>query len=106
MLKKSLLLTAIFVLCFSFASISAYAKDQLQTQDRLRTCDQFVDEDGDGICDNCDCVDCDGDGICDSICDGDGICDQFVDEDGDGICDNCDCVCDECECGCQKQAGR
>ena len=22
--------------------------------------------------------------------DGDGLCDQFVDEDGDGLCDNCD----------------
>ena len=60
MLKKSLLLISTFVLCFSFAGTSAYAKDQLQTQDRLRTCDQFVDEDGDGICDNCDGVDCDG----------------------------------------------
>lgn len=106
MFKKSLLLVAIFALCFSFAGTSAYAKDQLQTRDRLKTCDQFVDEDGDGICDNCDGVDCDGDGICDNDCDGDGVCDQFVDEDGDGICDNCDCTCDECQCENQKRAGR
>lgn len=31
----------------------------------------------------------DADGICDFVDeDGDGICDNFVDEDGDGVCDN------------------
>lgn len=70
----------------------------------------FVDEDGDGVCDNgyYMFVDEDGDGVCDNIGlyggrgygsgagfvdeDGDGVCDNgyclFVDEDGDGICDN------------------
>lgn len=41
-------------------------------------------------------VDADGDGICDyagSVCsfadaDGDGICDNLTDTDGDGVCDN------------------
>jgi len=42
----------------------------------------FVDEDGDGICDNC--VDEDGDGICDNCANGE----NFVDADGDGVCDN------------------
>ena len=53
---------------------------------------QFVDEDGDGICDNCEniCPDCqeakdtDGNGICDG-CD---KCNHFKDENGDGICDH------------------
>jgi len=68
----------------------------------------FVDEDGDGICDNyigeyggrgmgvagVTFVDEDGDGICDNY-DGEyggrgmgGTGDDFVDEDGDGVCDN------------------
>ena len=42
----------------------------------------FVDEDGDGICDNFD--DEDGDGICDNCANGA----NFVDADGDGVCDN------------------
>ncbi len=52
----------------------------------------YVDEDGDGVCDNFVCpagqgfVDEDKDGICDynSCPAGQG----FVDEDGDGVCDN------------------
>lgn len=49
----------------------------------------FVDADGDGICDNCDgtgwhYVDTDGDGVCDYY--GGGR--YFVDADGDGVCDN------------------
>ncbi len=60
----------------------------------------FVDQNGDGVCDNF--VDEDGDGICDRRSagrqmgygrgfideNGDGVCDNFVDEDGDGVCDN------------------
>ena len=48
----------------------------------------FVDEDGDGVCDNagsyCRFVDEDGDGVCDNA----GTYCRFVDEDGDGVCDN------------------
>lgn len=67
----------------------------------------FVDEDGDGVCDNKgtgysrghgqgknyrnNFVDADGDGICDNL--GTGFkqnrMHKFVDEDGDGVCDNC-----------------
>lgn len=61
---------------------------------------QFVDADGDGICDNCGLggcsigyVDVDGDGVCDNY--GSGNCGMgagkgtgYVDADGDGICDN------------------
>lgn len=66
----------------------------------------WVDADGDGVCDNM--VDEDGDGVCDNHSgagegtmrgsrawmdsNGDGVCDgtgeAFVDENGDGICDN------------------
>lgn len=71
----------------------------------------FVDANGDNVCDNCSAqtanqfgwryrqqngfIDEDGDGVCDN-CDGtgphgpmNGRCAGFVDEDGDGICDNC-----------------
>ena len=59
---------------------------------------EYVDVDGDGICDNAgngNCggryVDADGDGICDNAgagyC-GNGMGRNFVDTDGDGICDN------------------
>jgi len=47
---------------------------------------QFVDEDGDGVCDNF--VDEDGDGICDHDGTGQGQGSGFVDEDGDGVCDH------------------
>lgn len=64
----------------------------------------FADEDGDGICDNCenrryycgeDCsfTDDDGDGLCDTCGNSGYYCKNgcaFIDEDGDGICDNCD----------------
>ncbi len=38
----------------------------------------FIDEDGDGICDNSRCVDADGNSVC-----------GHVDENEDGICDHC-----------------
>ena len=53
----------------------------------------FVDEDGDGVCDNralgqsgCNFMDVDGDGVCDNRGDRAGA--GFADADGDGICDN------------------
>ena len=57
---------------------------------------QYVDDDGDGICDNLGTcpgsVDADGDGVCDNLGDcgrGCGCGDKaFVDSDGDGVCDN------------------
>ena len=45
----------------------------------------FVDEDGNGTCDNF--VDADGDGVCDHAGEG-GQGPGFVDEDGDGVCDH------------------
>jgi hypothetical protein len=61
----------------------------------------FVDQNGDGVCDNF--VDENGDGVCDNAGagtstgrhgpgfvdqNGDGVCDNFIDENGDGVCDN------------------
>ena len=52
----------------------------------------FVDQDGDGICDNYNNGSCpgyrdqDGDGVCDNY--SNGTCPGYRDEDGDGICDN------------------
>lgn len=56
----------------------------------------FVDEDGDGVCDTCGNVPGSsagnqygqangGSAFVDE--DGDGVCDNFIDEDGDGLCD-------------------
>src|SRR6056297_1432327 len=76
-------------------------------QNQVQNCDEFVDEDGDGVCDNCE-----GEGLApqdgtgnqygrngtDGTVQGRGNgnqakganCDEFVDEDGDGVCDNCE----------------
>ena len=67
MLNKTVLMMIAFALCIMFVASPAMAKDRLRTmdQDRLMTCDQFIDMDNDGICDNCGCIDADGDGVCD-----------------------------------------
>ena len=54
-------------------------------------CGNYVDDDGDGVCDNCgtacrhaacgNYVDDNGDGVCDN-------CGNYVDDNGDGVCDN------------------
>ena len=87
-------------------ALNAEAAIHAATSTQNTKCTIFVDEDEDGICDNCGIgfgfIDEDGDGICDNCGigfgfideDGDGICDNcgiglgFIDEDGDGICDN------------------
>ena len=54
----------------------------------------FVDADGDGVCDNrgdgacAGFVDSDGDGVCDNYANGACAGAGFVDADGDGVCDN------------------
>ena len=75
----------VLVAVVSAGSATAYAVGPADAR-----CDAFIDEDGDGICDNCGngvgFIDEDGDGICDNCGNGAG----FIDEDGDGICDNWD----------------
>ncbi|HBA67761.1 MAG TPA: hypothetical protein DCZ40_00145 [Lachnospiraceae bacterium] len=46
----------------------------------------FIDEDGDGICDNSRCTDENGNAVCGNT---DGVCSYFIDENEDGICDHC-----------------
>lgn len=115
---KKLLLTLITSLALFPAARSqdGPAGDTVQDRDRIQDCAGFVDEDGDGVCDDCGggqgpngdpagCegfIDEDGDGLCD-LCGSDHEPDQdrdrirdctpdcpgFVDADGDGVCDNC-----------------
>jgi hypothetical protein len=68
-MKKMLLVLAGFVFLFVFAGIYV-ARTQAACGDDCCVCGQFIDEDGDGICDLCDgCIpdpqgaDDDGDGI-------------------------------------------
>ncbi len=72
---------------------------------------KFTDADGDGICDNCKFTDTNGDGICDyckfTDVNSDGICDncKFTDGDGDGICDNLNCEGAGTYCGTGRDKG-
>lgn len=91
-MKKLLTNITVLALVFSIGSADALAANANNTRGR-----NFIDADGDGICDYCDTycefVDADGDGICDNY--GSGKCRtgrgrgrNFIDADGDGICDN------------------
>ena len=67
-MKKTFLTVLAFVLVFSLCAV-AFAAPAGRGQKA-----RFVDEDGDGVCDNC--------GLAKEECA------NFVDEDGDGVCDN------------------
>ena len=100
-------ITVVLVLGFSNASMSGMNGNQgggggynFVDEDGDGICDNYnnggrpgySDEDGDGICDNCNNGGCpgysdeDGDGICDNY--NNGGCPGYSDEDGDGVCDN------------------
>lgn len=66
-MKKELLVLASFVFLFLFMGITAAQGKACCTDDGC-VCGQFIDEDGDGICDFCD-----------------GCVPQGADDDGDGI---------------------
>lgn len=103
-MKKNLLSVALTVLV-SFFVLSYVSDAQGRGRGQHNNGTNFVDADGDGVCDYF--VDEDGDGVCDHCTgdgtgnqgsgqganfvdeDGDGVCDLFVDEDGDGVCDHC-----------------
>ena len=80
-MKKILVVTLAVIMMMSIGTIGAFAMGYGGGRN-------YVDADGDGICDNAGngrgYVDADGDGICDNAGNGRG----YVDTDGDGICDN------------------
>ena len=97
------------VMVFSVSTVNASAMCHKGGHHGRQTCINYVDADGNGICDNCgslraNCygyagctnyVDADGNGICDNCgslranCHGYAGCINYVDADGNGICDNC-----------------
>jgi hypothetical protein len=96
-MKKMIIIVLALAMVLSLAVV-AYGAENVANRQRFgytnRENAQFIDEDGDGICDNgingrtramdrsrVQFIDEDGDGICDNG--------RFVDEDGDGICDSC-----------------
>lgn len=91
-LRKASLAATAAVIALALGAAPAFAWGGHGTatggaQHRLRsgTAAQYVDTDGDGVCDNrgVNFVDADGDGVCDNRGTGAG----FVDTDGDGVCD-------------------
>lgn len=68
---------------------STTAVSTVQTLAYHRNCTNYVDANGDGVCDTLgSCagyVDANGDGICDNR----GACVNFVDANNDGVCDTC-----------------
>ena len=92
-MRKTLLSALGLVLALSMCATTAFAAGPGRGCGR-----NFVDTDGDGVCDNagsmCIYADADGDGICDTCGTNYGNCltgngTAFVDADSDGICDNC-----------------
>lgn len=93
-MKKMMIVVLALAMVLSLA-VAAYGAESVANRRQFeytnRVTNQFIDEDGDGICDNTALRAGNGmrNGFIDE--DGDGICDNggFIDEDGDGICDNC-----------------
>lgn len=85
MKKRVLAGVLVTVLALSIGTTSAFAAGPDAGQGR-----NFVDEDGNGICDfavdSCRYVDENNDGVCDYYGTGGYGC-KFADEDGDGVCD-------------------
>ncbi|WP_308753772.1 hypothetical protein [uncultured Anaerotruncus sp.] len=87
-MKKTLTGLLAMVLLLSITTTAAFAAGRGQGRN-------YVDADGDGICDRadgiCNFVDADGDGVCDYRTDGTGTTYSqkfFIDADNDGVCDN------------------
>ncbi|MCD6307874.1 MAG: hypothetical protein J7M24_02625 [Candidatus Latescibacteria bacterium] len=79
-MKRTLFIALVAALAAftGFSALSVYADDDIETPNQARA-HQFVDEDGDGVCDNHVAGEYGRKGL------GNGA--NFVDEDGDGICD-------------------
>ena len=103
------IIAIIAVILFAGSTTLIIAEDEAKTGDNTKAKQQttqqinrganFVDQNGDGVCDRMgkgpgpNFVDADGDGVCDNQekmgKNGKGCCGKnFVDEDGDGKCDN------------------
>ena len=92
------MIIAALVLTVSLSSDLFAQPKKLQNMKQLKT--NFVDLNGDGVCDNAgskvglgaklNFVDADGDGVCDNAGSGLGLGQKknFVDANGDGVCDN------------------
>ncbi len=112
-MKKYLAIAATFVMAMVLTASMTLAQEETPSKLRLHQNSEgtnFVDADGDGVCDNepaeagtrrgnrglerPNFVDADGDGICDNEGaglgngSGNGLKRNFVDADGDGVCDN------------------
>lgn len=96
-----MLVLAAVVLTLSLSNDLMAQGGKNQNKKQIRT--NFVDLDGDGICDNSNgavkmnkgasmpaFIDADGDGVCDNAgtSQGKGKRINFIDADGDGVCDN------------------
>jgi hypothetical protein len=101
-MKKMMIILAAVILTVTL-NTDAFAQNGKKLQKKLQT--NWVDADGDGVCDNNtgapkrlnqnnpsapNFVDADGDGVCDNAGNpqGKGKRLNFVDADGDGVCDN------------------
>jgi len=88
--SKSIVKTMVLVISFfAITSMALAGKGPGPNQPPATPglCENFVDADGDGICDNCTHSAYQHKGV------GQGngpACGNFVDADGDGICDNCE----------------
>lgn len=94
-MKRTVIAGLACIAAFSI-SVPVFAHGQHQYYCEGQNCDRdycFIDEDGDGICDNSRCVDEDGNSVCGAgvygSVGGSGVCRYFIDEDEDGICDHC-----------------
>lgn len=102
-MKKLIMLLAIVAISITLTNDIYAQGGKMKKMKQLKT--NFVDLDGDGICDNIGTktppkvntilsgtgfVDADGDGVCDNkgTAAGNGKRTNFVDADGDGVCDN------------------
>lgn len=90
MMKKAVVAGMVCMAALS-VSVPVFAHGQYHCGGQ--DCDRnycFIDEDGDGICDNSRCVDADGNAVCGTyVADNSHLCEYFIDEDEDGVCDHC-----------------
>ena len=96
-MKRMIALVLVLALALSMGGVSAFAAGrhgQRQGGGSRGSGQNWVDADGDGVCDNWasggrhqNWVDADGDGVCDNWALG-GRHQNWVDADGDSVCDN------------------